>query len=46
MEIGDGRALYEARIGNEHHDHMICLDTGTITEFYNDKGLKYLENFL
>ena len=36
MEIGDGRALYEARIGNEHHDHMICLDTGTITEFYNE----------
>ena len=36
MEIGDGRALYEARIGNEHHDHMICLYTGNITEFYNE----------
>ena len=36
MEIGDGRALYEARIGSEHHDHMICLDTGIITEFYNE----------
>ena len=36
MELGDGRALYEPRIGNEHHDHIICLETGKITEFYNE----------
>ena len=36
MELGDGRALYEPRIGDEHHDHIICLETGKIIEFYNE----------
>ena len=35
MELGNGRALYEPRIKNEHHDHIICLETGKITEFFN-----------
>ncbi len=36
MDVGDGRSLYEPRINNEHHDHMICMDTGKIIEFYNE----------
>ena len=37
MELGDGRALYEHKYDEEHHDHMICVETGKITEFYNEK---------
>ena len=37
MELGDGRALYEHKYNEEHHDHMICVETGKITEFYNEK---------
>jgi len=37
MELGDGRALYEHKFEEEHHDHMICVETGKITEFYNEK---------
>ena len=38
MELGDGRALYEHIIDDkfgEHHDHIICVETGDIDEFYN-----------
>ena len=37
MELGDGRALYEHKFDEKHHDHMICVETGKITEFYNEK---------
>ena len=37
MELGDGRALYEHKADDEHHDHIICLETGKIIEFYNEK---------
>ena len=37
VELGDGRALYEHKYNEEHHDHMICVETGKITEFYNEK---------
>lgn len=37
MDVGDGRSLYELRLDDEHHDHMICLDTGDIIEFYNEE---------
>ena len=33
MEIGDGRARYEGKIGIPHHDHMICTSCGKIVEF-------------
>ena len=36
MELGDGRALYEHKIDNGHHDHIICVETGKIIEFYNE----------
>ncbi len=37
MNIGDGYSLYETKLENEHHDHMICEDTGKIIEFYNEE---------
>ena len=37
MDLGDGRNLFEHRIDDEHHDHMICLDTGKIIEFFDEE---------
>ncbi len=37
MDLGDGRSLFEPRIDDEHHDHMICLDTGKIIEFFDEE---------
>lgn len=33
LDVGNGRVLYEHTLDHEHHDHMVCLDCGTITEF-------------
>ena len=30
-----GYRLYESRIGRHHHDHLVCLRCGRITEFEN-----------
>ena len=43
MDLGDGRNLFEPRIDDEHHDHMICLDTGRIIEFF-DEDLEDLQD--
>ena len=43
MDLGDGQNLFEPRIDDEHHDHMICLDTGRIIEFF-DEGLEDLQD--
>ena len=37
MDVGDGYSLYEPRIDNDHHDHMICEDTGDIIEFFSEE---------
>ena len=37
MDLGDGRNLFEPSIDDEHHDHMICLDTGKIIEFFDEE---------
>ena len=37
MDVGEGRSLFEPRLDDKHHDHMICIDTGDIIEFYNEK---------
>jgi len=36
-------SLYENRLDRKHHDHMICLETGNIIEFYN-KELELLQD--
>ena len=43
MDLGDGQNLFEPRIDDEHHDHMICLDTGKIIEFF-DEDLEDLQD--
>lgn len=37
QNFGDGQTRYEAAIGREHHDHLICTRCGTIVEFENDR---------
>lgn len=37
MDVGEGKSLYEPRLDNDHHDHMICVDTGKIIEFYDEE---------
>ena len=36
LDIGDGKIRYEKKLGNPHHDHMICIETGDIIEFHNE----------
>ena len=43
MDLGDGRSLYEPKLDNEHHDHMICVDSGKIIEFF-DEELELLQD--
>jgi len=31
-----GHSVFELAKG-EHHDHMVCMDTGTVIEFHNDQ---------
>jgi Fur family transcriptional regulator, ferric uptake regulator len=35
--FGDGQTRYEAAVGKEHHDHLICTGCGAIVEFENDR---------
>ena len=37
LDIGDGKLRYEKKIGNPHHDHMICIESGDIIEFVSDE---------
>ena len=37
LDIGDGKSRYETKIDHPHHDHMICIDCGSITEFVSDE---------
>jgi Fur family transcriptional regulator, ferric uptake regulator len=37
QNFGDGQTRYEAAIGREHHDHLICTNCGKIIEFENDR---------
>ena len=46
MELGDGRALYEHKIDDGHHDHIICVETGKIIEFYNEDLESLQENIV
>ena len=46
MELGDGRALYEHKTDDGHHDHIICVETGKIIEFYDEKLESLQENIV
>ena len=37
LDIGDGAVKYESKLDSPHHDHMICIETGDIIEFVDDR---------
>ena len=37
LVLDDGIAKYENKLKSKHHDHMICVETGEIIEFYNQE---------
>lgn len=37
LETGDGGRRFEHVLGHEHHDHMVCVQCGAITEFRDDE---------
>lgn len=41
-DFGDGRARYE-EINDQHHDHLIDINTGTVIEFVNEEIEKLQE---
>jgi Fur family ferric uptake transcriptional regulator len=36
-QFADNHSRYEKIFGRPHHDHLICLECGEITEFVSDK---------
>lgn len=40
--FGDGQTRYEATVGKQHHDHLICTGCGGISEF-EDKRIEILQ---
>lgn len=43
LDVGDGRIRYEAKVSKGHHDHMICIETGKIIEFF-DQSIENLQD--
>jgi Fur family ferric uptake transcriptional regulator len=37
LDTGRGELLYEHVLGHPHHDHMVCLGCGKITEFHDER---------
>ena len=37
MTLDDGVARYESKVNRNHHDHMICVETGKIIEFESEE---------
>ena len=44
LNFGDGQKRYESSHSSTHHDHMICIKTGRIIEFVDDRIEKIQEN--
>jgi Fur family ferric uptake transcriptional regulator len=36
LEVEKGGRLFEHVLGHEHHDHVICLECGHISEFHDE----------
>lgn len=43
MDFGEGRNVYEFKLGQPHHDHMKCLRCGKVIEF-NDHIIELRQN--
>ncbi len=38
-DFGDGKARYEIKTGQSHHDHLVCIRCGRIVEFNNETSI-------
>jgi Fur family ferric uptake transcriptional regulator len=45
IKIGTKKARYEPKLGQEHHDHLICLKCGSFIEV-NDQKIEKLQDKL
>lgn len=36
LDTGDGGRRFESMLGQEHHDHMLCIGCGALIEFRDD----------
>ena len=36
-QFGDGYTRYEPNLNQGHHDHLICVECGGLTEFYSEQ---------
>lgn len=36
-QFGDGYTRYEPNLSQGHHDHLICVECGELTEFYSEQ---------
>ncbi|MCX6640752.1 MAG: Fur family transcriptional regulator [bacterium] len=37
LDLGEGRSTFEHTLGHPHHDHLVCIDCGSVFEFHNPK---------
>lgn len=37
VRFGDNKTYYEHHYDQEHHDHMICTECGTVVEFFSEE---------
>ena len=37
MTFGDGKRVFEIFDPDEHHDHLICQECGSVSEFHNEE---------
>jgi Fur family ferric uptake transcriptional regulator len=35
-QFGSGSAVFERSFGKDHHDHLVCTQCGSITEFHHE----------
>lgn len=45
IKIGKGKTRFEPKLDHEHHDHLICLKCGQLTEV-NDEKIELLQDKL
>lgn len=43
LDFGKGKAYYEHIFGHQHHDHLVCLGCGRISEFMSN-GIEKMQD--
>lgn len=45
IKIGKGKTRFEPKLDHQHHDHLVCLECGQLTEV-NDEKIEMLQDKL